>query len=408
MAKIKAFKGYRPNQDFVSKIASVPYDVVNTEEARALAEGNPDSFLRVVRSEIEFDEGQDAYAPEIYQRAKDNLESLIKDGKLIQEDSESVYLYQVQMGEHIQTGIVALSSVDEYDKDLVKKHEKTRPVKENDRTRHVVETGAHTGPVFLTYKAVEEISALVAAELESAPLYDFTADDGIRHALWKAENPEKLISAFGKVPCTYVADGHHRAASASRCRKELQEKNPSHTGQEAYNYFLSVLFPDSELDILPYNRIIKTKNGQSTEEILEKISSQFDITKGGSENPASKGELSLFIEGSWYALSPKDKTLPEDVVERLEVSLLSNKILKPIFNIQDERTDENIDFVGGIRGTKHLEDLVNSGKAECAFSVYATSIAELMEIADANQIMAPKSTWFEPKLRSGLVIHKFA
>lgn len=409
MATLKPFKGLRPKPELVEKVASVPYDVVNTEEARELAQGNPLSFLRVIRSEIEFPEGSDPYAEEVYQRAKQNFETLVKDGVLIVEAEPSLYIYQLDMNGHIQTGVLGCCSVEEYNANLIKKHEKTRPEKENDRTRHIKTIGAQSGPVFLTYKHQPQISSLVEQEIGSSePLYDFTAADGVRHSIWKVENPEALVAAFAEVPCTYVADGHHRIASAARCAAQMKSENPKHDGSENYNFFLSVLFPDQELQILPYNRIIYSLGDLSAADVLSKLENSYDITSDAEPEPPAKGWVSMYLEGKWYGLKSKSgvpKT--EDPVDSLEVSELAKKVLVPIFGIEDERTDKNVDFVGGIRGTKHLEQLVDSGKAVCAFSVFPTSIDELIAVSDADKIMAPKSTWFEPKLRSGLVIHRF-
>lgn len=409
MATLRAFRGLRPKPELAAKVASVPYDVVNTEEARELAGNNPLSFLRVVRSEIEFPADTDPYGAEIYERAKRNLDALIKDGVLMRESEPSLYIYQLEMKGHVQTGVVGCCPVEEYRKDLIKKHEKTRPDKENDRTRHIRTIGAHAGPVFLTYKHQPQISSLVEQEIGSQdPLYSFTATDGVRHTLWKAANPGALSAAFAEVPCTYVADGHHRIASAARCASEMQAENPKHGGDEPYNFFLSVLFPDNELQILAYNRIIHSLGKLSAEDVLAKLREVYDVTPDADPVPPAKGHVSMFLDGTWYGLTPKTGgQLPSDPVEALEVSMLARKVLVPIFGIEDERTDKNVDFVGGIRGTQHLEKLVNSGAAECAFSLFPTSVKELMQIADSSQIMAPKSTWFEPKLRSGLIIHRF-
>ncbi|MCB0344201.1 MAG: DUF1015 domain-containing protein [Bdellovibrionales bacterium] len=409
MAVLKPLRGLRPKPELANKVASVPYDVVNTEEARNLAEGNALSFLRVVRSEIEFPDGTDPYGDEIYQRAKQNLDTLIKDGVLEFENSPSLYIYQLDMNGHIQTGVVGCCPVEEYNNNLIKKHEKTRPDKENDRTRHIKSIGAHAGPVFLTYKHQPQISSLVEQEIGALdPVYDFTAPDGVRHTVWKVAEAQALVNAFAEVPCTYVADGHHRIASAARCAAELKSENPNHTGSESYNYFLSVLFPDDELQILPYNRIIYSLGSLSASDVLVKLKENYEVAEGGNPVPDAKGHVSMFIDGKWFSLAPKaNEAKITDPVESLEVSVLARKVLVPIFGIEDERTDKNVDFVGGIRGTKYLEQLVSSGKAACAFSLYPTSVAELMAVSDADMIMAPKSTWFEPKLRSGLIIHRF-
>lgn len=406
MATLRAFKALRPPVDLIEEVACVPYDVVNTEEARKLAEGKDLSFMRVVRSEVEFDPSTDPHADKIYARARDNFNKLIEKGALVEDETPGLYIYQIQMNDQIQTGVVGCSAVDEYDADLVKKHEKTRVEKEKDRTRHIVAIGAHSGPVFLTYKANQKLKELIAEEVKAEPVYNFTAEDGVRHTFWKASNSDAISEAFKAVPHTYIADGHHRAASSSNARAEMKKNNPDHTGDEEYNYFLSVLFPHDELKILPYNRIIK-KLPESTENILSKLKEVYKVSENANPAPIAKGHAAMYLEGKWYGLAPLgNEPEAKDPVSALEVSVLHDKALGPIFGIGDPRTDNNIDFVGGIRGTKHLEELVDRGDAACAFSVYPTSIEELMQIADAGMIMAPKSTWFEPKLRSGIVVHK--
>ncbi|OVE79814.1 hypothetical protein BVY02_02200 [bacterium J17] len=406
MAIVKAFKSLRPAPEQADQVACVPYDVINTEEARALAGDNPKSFLRVIRSEIEFGEGQDPYAEEIYQRAKDNLNALVESGALIEDQEQALYIYQIHMGDHVQTGVVGCSAVDDYDNDLVKIHEKTRPVKENDRTKHMVTLGAHTGPVFLAYKQQAEIDALVEKETKETPLYDVKAEDGVRHIVWKAKDSDAISVAFSKVPETYVADGHHRAKSSSRAREEMRSRNSQHSGDEDYNFFLSVLFPHNQLQILPYNRVIY-KVSKSPEDILNELSAYYAVDKGASPSPERKGDVSMYLDGSWYGLRPLDDQPQGNPVEALDVSVLQEEALTPVFGIGDPRTDENIDFIGGIRGTEELVRLVDGGKAAVAFSMYPVSIEELFAVADQGLLMAPKSTWFEPKLRSGLFVHRF-
>ncbi len=408
MAIIRPFRALRPSADKAVEVSCVPYDVVSTAEAKALADGKPHSFMRVIRSEIEFPEDTSPYADEIYQRARDNFLALIGDG-VFQEDSEpSVYLYQIQMGAHTQTGVVCCSAVDDYDNGVIKLHEKTRPKKENDRTRHVLSLGAHAGPVFLTYKHRDVLDALVEKETEREPDCEVTAEDGVAHRIWKAQQSSEICKLFAEIDCTYVADGHHRAASASRARASLKEANQAHTGEEAYNYFLSVLFPDNQLQILPYNRIIKSSD-LSKEDILARLSERFELEPGASPRPEKKGQLRMYLAGVWYSLLARENVdrLLNDPVEALDVSLLQREVLAPLFGIEDPRTSENVEFIGGIRGTEELERLVDSGEAYCAFSLHHVEIDELFRIADAGLMMAPKSTWFEPKLRSGLLVHRF-
>jgi uncharacterized protein (DUF1015 family) len=408
MAHFQPFNALRPPPKWVEEVSCVPYDVVDTEEARTLASGKAMSFLRVTRSEIEFSDSQDPYSPAIYDRARENFKKLIQ-AKALEMDSERCfYIYRIQMGGHSQTGIVGCSSVEEYDNNLVKKHEKTREDKENDRTRHILAIGAQSGPVFLTYKARPQISALVAQEIESqTPLYDFEDEKGVRHIFWKAKRNEAIQKAFQALSHTYIADGHHRAASAARACHGLRDKNPNHTGKEDYNFFLSVLFPHSELKILAYNRVLKKLPDLSENEIFKKLKTVYQVSQNADPVPSRKGHVSMYFSGKWFGLSPlENEDPPSDPVAALEVSRLYDKALAPIFGIGDPRKDKNIDFVGGIRGTKYLEELVDSKTAVCAFSVYPTSIDELMTLADQDLIMAPKSTWFEPKLRSGVLIHK--
>ena len=408
MALLKPFKGLRPKPELVEEISSVPYDVVNRDEAKELAKGKPKSFLRVIRSEIEFDQNINPYDDAVYERARMNFQKLIKDGDFIEEPYPSIYIYQLKKGDHSQTGVVGCSSVDEYDQDLIKKHEKTRTEKENDRTRHIEAIGAHSGPVFLTYKASGRIKDLVKEEMAATPLYDFELEDGVCHRFWKAKNHQKICDAFKNIPYTYIADGHHRAASASRARDLFRKQNKNHKGDEPYNFFLSVLFPHDELKILAYNRVVKNPKGLSTKNVLEALEKVYKISSNANPLPSQNGKLSCYLEGKWYGLSPfGNEKHSQNPVENLDVSILYQKALAPIFGIGDPKTDKNIDFVGGIRGTKYLEKLVDSKQFFCAFSVYPTSINELLNIADQGLIMAPKSTWFEPKLRSGLIINKF-
>lgn len=406
MAVIRPFRALRPPAERAQAVASVPYDVVNTEEARALAEGNPLSFLHVSRPEIDLPPGTDLYSDAVYRKAVENFEKLIAAGPLQKETEPCLYLYRLIMGQHEQVGIVACCSIDEYDNNTIRKHERTRRDKEDDRTRHMLMLRAQTGPVFLTYRRRAEIDAQVAGAITAEPLYDITATDGIRHTIWRLAETEGLVNSFTSVPLLYIADGHHRAASASRARAELRDQSFTHTGKEDYNYFLTVIFPDSQLQILAYNRVVKDLNGFSKEGFLDSVGRQFTITENASPAPEERGNWSMYLDGKWYGLqiSP-ETTLPTGTVQTLDVSVLQDRLLDPVLGIKDVRTDKRVDFVGGLRGTKELERLVNEGKAAVAFSLYPTTVAELLMVSDANEIMPPKSTWFEPKLRDGLLIH---
>lgn len=408
MSIIKPFKALRPSEKLAATVASPPYDVMNVAEARTMAAGDENRFLHVTRSEIDLPEGTDVYSAEIYQRAKENLQKLESEGVLVREDSVSLYVYRLTMNGRSQTAIVAACSIDEYDNDLIKKHEKTRPDKENDRTRHIVTTRSQTGLIFLCYRGTDWINSMVAQITAEPPLYDFTASDGVRHEVWREVETGLLVAAFKEVPCLYVADGHHRAASASRARAEMKAANPNHTGNEDYNYVVAALFPSEQLEILAYNRIVKDLNGMSEEEFLAKLGENFTFTETGEPAPKTRGKFCLYINGRWYELKPSfDVSAITNPIERLDVSILEKYVLDPILGIKDVRTDKRIDFVGGIRGTAELEKLVNSGQAKIAFSMFATTIDDLLAVADANEIMPPKSTWFEPKLRDGLLIHTF-
>ncbi len=413
MAIIRPFKALRPVSEVVTEVASVPYDVVNTEEARKLAENNPLSLLNCTRSEIHFPDSFDHYAPEVYQKAKEILEGIKQNAPLVIDDKPNFYLYKLVMNGRAQTGIAATFSVDDYDNDVIKKHEKTRKEKEDDRTNHIVTTEAQTGPVFLTYKGVGSIDEVVEkVTSEEKPLYDFTATDGIKHTVWilSAEFNQLFIDEMAKVNSLYIADGHHRAASASRARKVKMDKNPGHTGLEEYNFFIAVLFPADQLHILPYYRVVMDLNGNSKEEFLNAISEKFLVEKSNLKEPETATSFCMFLDGKWYLLKALDSVLASNslstsVGDRLDVSILQNFLLQPVLGIDDPRTNKRIDFVGGIRGTGELEKLVNSGKFAVAFSLYPVTVTDLMNISDANEVMPPKSTWFEPKLRDGLLIH---
>jgi uncharacterized protein (DUF1015 family) len=406
VAVIRPFRALRPRAERAQAVASVPYDVVNTDEARALAAANPLSFLHVSRPEIDLPPGTDIYSDAVYRKAVENFEKLIAEAPLENEAEPSLYLYRLMMGQHEQIGVVAVCSIDEYDNNTIRKHERTRRDKEDDRTRHMIMLRAQTGPVFLTYRTRPEIDEQVSAATNADPLFDITAEDGIRHTIWRVADTEQLVNSFARVPLLYIADGHHRAASASRARAELREQSFTHSGNEDYNYFLTVIFPDSQVQILAYNRVVRDLNGLAKDEFLDGLKRQFTITENASAAPAQRGQWSMYLAGQWYGLqlSP-EATLPAGTVETLDVSVLQDRLLDPILGIKDVRTDKRIDFVGGLRGTQELERLVNEGKAAVAFSLYPTTVDELLLVSDANQIMPPKSTWFEPKLRDGLLIH---
>jgi uncharacterized protein (DUF1015 family) len=408
VAIVKPFRALRPGPKRAAEVASVPYDVVNIEEARALAADNPLSFLWVSRPEIEMPEGVNVYADEVYAKAAANFDRLIERAPLIVEEEPRFYLYRLVMAGRAQTGLVALCSVDEYDDDTIRKHERTRKDKEDDRTRHMLAIGAQTGPVFLTHRPNATVKELSRRIISTEPLFDFIAPDEVVHTIWRAPvemNPE-LIDAFGQVPALYIADGHHRAKSASRARETLRSQNIAHTGDEEYNYFQCVIFPSDELRILPYNRVVKDLNLYSPEDFLKEVGAEFEITPDADPRPSKRSHFSMYLMGRWYGLKLKGEVTKRiKMADRLDVSVLQNELLAPILGVQDVRTDKRIDFIGGVRGTQELERLVDSGRFAVAFSLYPTTLDELMEISDAGEIMPPKSTWFEPKLRDGLLSH---
>jgi uncharacterized protein (DUF1015 family) len=406
VAVIVPFRALRPTAERAKQVASVPYDVVNTQEARALVADNPLSFLHVSRPEIDMPDDTDIYGDPVYRKALDNFTNLKKVCPLETEETPSIYLYRLIMDEQEQIGVVACCAVDEYDKDVIRKHERTRRDKEDDRTRHILVLRAQTGPVFLTYRARREIDTMVMETMLANAVYDFTADDGIQHTIWRVPDPVRFVHAFREVPALYIADGHHRAASASRARAELTEQSFGHTGDEEYNFFLAVIFPDDQVRILPYNRVVRDLNGLSTEAFLASIRRSFVVSENGSSSPAERGNWSMYLDHRWYGLSlPANAPKPEGSVASLDVSILQDRLLDPILGIKDVRTDKRIDFVGGLRGTGELEQLVNEKMAAVAFSLYPTTIEDLLRVSDASEIMPPKSTWFEPKLRDGLLIH---
>jgi uncharacterized protein (DUF1015 family) len=407
MPRVKAFHALRPPVELAEQVASVPYDVVNRSEAAELARGNPHSFLHVVRPDIDLPAETAAYDEVVYATAKLNLERLIAEGTLQSDDAECIFLYRQIMNGQSQVGLVCCSHVDDYENNLILKHEKTRPAKEDDRTRHLLTLNAHTGPVFLTYRDSPDVSALVEVAVKDDPLYDFTAPDGIQHTVWRISQPAAYIEALSASPYFYVADGHHRAASAWRAATERKNQNRNHTGNEEYNWFLTVLFPASELRILAYNRIVRDLNGHSAAEIRESLAAIGELSPTSDAVPSAAGSFCIYLNGQWYTFTiPADSIDSSDPIASLDVALLEDRVLRPILGIQDVRTDPRIDFVGGIRGTGELKRLVDSGEWACAFSMYPTSIEQLMSVADAGQVMPPKSTWFEPKLRSGLFVHE--
>ena len=398
MANLYPFRALRPRPSEAAAVAAVPYDVVNTDEARALAAGNPLSFLRVSRAEIELPAGTNPYSKDVYDRAAHNLDALRKSA-LVVEDAPSLYLYRLRTGGHEQTGIAACYALDEYDSGAIKKHERTRPDKEDDRTRHLLALGAQTGPVFLIYRARADVDQIVAEAARAGPLIDFEAVDGVRHTIWRmdAGSRDRLVEAAGRIPALYIADGHHRAASAARARAQMRQS-------ESAAVFLAVAFPDNRVSILPYNRIVKDLGELSAAEFLQALRARFDVKKGPA-TPAVRGEIAMYFQGGWQTLRTRVPPDRADAIASLDVSVLQDGLLAPVLKITDVRTDPRIEFVGGARGTGELERLVDSGRAAAAFSLFPVAVDDLMAVSDAGAIMPPKSTWFEPKLRDGLLIH---
>jgi uncharacterized protein (DUF1015 family) len=408
MLRVKPFQGLRPADDLVQLVACVPYDVVDAKEAAALAGDNPYSLLHVDRAEIDLPAGTDPYSAQVYDKARETFLTLQKHEVLVRETEPCLYLYQQRMGAHVQTGIALTCHIEDYERDIIKKHEKTRRDKEDDRTRLIDSISANTGPVFLTYRDTPELDALMAEVLKTPPLYDFVAPDGVGHTVWRVPGLKLgafFVNAFAQVPLAYVADGHHRTASAVRVGKERRSKNPNHTGDEPYNWFLCVLFPASQLQILPYNRAVHNLNGRTPEAFLAAVrEAGFQLSENAGDKPERPGDIRMYLGGNWYGLTwaPQPAANP---IERLDVTVLQDRLLAPILGIDDPRTSHGIDFIGGIRGAGELVRRVDDGRAAVAFSMFPTTVEQLMDIADAKEIMPPKSTWFEPKLRSGLVIH---
>ncbi|MFO0590125.1 MAG: DUF1015 family protein [Polyangiaceae bacterium] len=407
MANVEPFQAYRPPQADAERVASPPYDVINTAEARDLARGNPKSFLHVSRPEIDLPEGVDEHADEVYAQGTKNLTALIAEGALVQDPEPHLYLYAQKMGDHRQIGVVGCASVAEYEADTIKKHEKTRADKEDDRTRHIEELGAHDEPVFLTYRADREIDAIVTEATKAPPIYDFTTSDGIHHTLWV---PGRAVTAalaerFTSVPTLYVADGHHRSAAAARVHKKLRGDGGQH------HAFLAVIFPHDQMKILPYNRVVRDLKGRSAEELLSALRERMDVTpaeNGAAATPKAPKEFGVYLGGKWYVARVREGSFDaKDPVKSLDCSICQDQILSPIFGVEDPRRDKHVDFVGGIRGIPELEKRVDQGQFSMALHLYPTQIEQLFAVSDAGLLMPPKSTWFEPKLRSGLFIHTF-
>lgn len=409
MSFIRPFAGLRPQHTYLNGVIAPPYDVLNTQEAISRAEGKPWNFLHISRPEIDLPPDTDPYSPPVYAKAVENFRKMVDAGVLIQDFTENYYLYQLVMGDHLQTGLVAVASVDAYETGHIRRHELTRPDKEDDRVRHIDALNAQTGPVLLVYKQHTDLQALIDELTQPSPDAEVIADDHICHRLWVISNPadiEKISYLINKMERLYIADGHHRSAAAARVAKQRRKQNPQHSGTEPYNYFLSVMFPDVQMKILPYNRVIKDLNGLEEKTFLEKVGSVFKLqTKNSAFQPTKRNEIGMFCNGQWYQLEIPASLVPNDPVKSLDVSILSDQILDPILGIKDVRRDKRIDFVGGIRGLNELEKRVNSGEMAVAFAMFPTSLEELLRVADANQIMPPKSTWFEPKLADGLVSH---
>ncbi len=417
MAEVRPFRRIRPNQEAASAVAALPYDVYDRNEARAEVEKNPLSFLGIDRAETQFEPGTDPYAPKVYEKAREMLDDWQKQGILAEDTDESYYIYELTMDGRSQTGIVACTAVDDYLSGVVARHENTVEAKEQDRIHHVDVTDAQTGPIFLAYRSVEKLNRLVDAVKETAPLYDFVAEDGIGHRVWKAGSEDvvtQIYQAFQAIGRVYIADGHHRAASAVKVALKRRGEHPGYTGEEPFNYFLSVLFPDDQLMILPYNRVVSDLNGYSVEEFLQLVEERFAVVRCGHEVcvPQERRHIGMYLKEIWYELRVKPQAESADPVQGLDVSMLQDLLLEPVLGIRNPRADARIRFVGGIRGAAELKRLADAGttaepeRVAVAFLMYPTSIGELFAVADAGRLMPPKSTWFEPKLRSGLFIHR--
>ena len=407
--RLHSFPAIRPAPALASRVAAVPYDVVDRDEAAELARGNPHSFLHVGRSDIDLPDDTDPHDPRVYSGARAALESFIAQGTLIRDREPSLYLYRQIMDGRSQVGVVGCVHVDDYENDVIRKHEKTRPDKEDDRTRHVLTLNAHAEPVFLAYRGEKRIDDLTAAVLRTEPLYDFTAPDGVRHTVWQIPDSRALAHAFEAVPTAYVADGHHRSASAWRAGKERRAANPRHLGNEEYNWFLAVLFPADQLTILPYNRVVRDLAGKTAAAVLRDLAQVGRVTRTDNPRPPHPGSFCVYLERAWHRVELDPGSIdPADPIGSLDVSLLQDRVLGPILQVGDPRTDKRLEFVGGIRGTAELERRVNSGDMAIAFSLYPTTMEQLIAVSDAGKVMPPKSTWFEPKLRSGLFVHELS
>jgi uncharacterized protein (DUF1015 family) len=408
MARIEPFKGLRPRKDIARQVAAPPYDVLNSKEAKSLTVDNKLSFLRITKPEVDLPDGIDLYSDEVYQKAKENLDLFINENILVQDNTRNFYLYKQVWQEHTQVGLVAGASCQDYQDDVIKKHEFTREDKEKDRMRHIETLNANTGPVFLTFKQRDEIDTLFNQAMARDPEYDFTLDE-VRHIFYVVDDPELVAAikqAFARVDFLYVADGHHRSASATNVKIKRQEQNPHHRGDEEYNFFLSVIFPHNQMKILPYNRVVKETDHLCKAEFFHHLSASFDYQETELKVPGKSGEYCLYIDGKWYLLKAKPGSFDEsDAVASLDVAILQNNLLDPVLGIKNPRKDNRLDFVGGIRGTAELEKLVDSGEYKYGFSLHPTTIGQLFKVADAGKVMPPKSTWFEPKLKSGLVLH---
>lgn len=410
MPLIRPFPGLRPAAEHTDGVIAPPYDVLNSEEARARAAGKPNSFLHISKPEIDLAPNVDPYDASVYERGRQNFQAMIKSGVLKQDPTPYYYFYRLVMGKHTQVGVVAAASCAAYAAGRIRKHEHTRPDKEDDRVRQIDVLNAQTGPVFLTYRHSAEVDAVAKAVTAKSPQVDVTADDGVHHTLWVVSQPEHinaLNQAFERLERLYIADGHHRSAAALRVAEKRRAANPKHTGDEAYNYFLAVIFPDNQMQIMDYNRVIRDLKGQTPQAFLERVRGAFDVTaEAKAVRPASAGEFGMYLDRKWYRLRIKRELVPtNDPVRRLDVSLLQDHLIAPVLGIEDPRRDKRIDFVGGIRGLEELVRRVDSGEMAVAFALHPTSIGDMMAVADANEVMPPKSTWFEPKLADGLVSH---
>ena len=406
MLRIKPFAALRPLPNIAAQVSSVPYDIVTTAEARQLAADNPRSFLRVLRPEIDLPGEMDPHDPAVYAAAKQNFQRLLSNGDLVREDEPKLYLYRQVINDHYQIGLVCCCHLDDYNNDIIKKHEKTRPDKEDDRTRHMLAINAQPGPVLMTYRDQPKIDKLVAQDVNNRPLFHFVAPDGVTHTVWTVDDAQPYCDVFAEVEAAYIADGHHRSASAARAAAQRRAANPNHTGHEEYNWFLTVLFPASQLTILPYNRVVTDLAGQSVQQVLKRLAEVGNLSDTQESQPDRSGVFGIYLDGSWRQLTLDEATIDRsDPIQSLDVALLQDRVLEPIFSIGDPRSDQRLDFIGGLNSSQKLVSRVHSGEAAAAFSLFPTTIQQLLSVADAGLVMPPKSTWFEPKLRSGLFIH---